>query len=73
MNLSILSVAAARNVTFLGLHGWLFDGDGINGALMIASPEGVRYLYDQGCEEKAVADAMTLQSAAIRLKTGRAE
>lgn len=68
MNTSNLSNLAAQNITFLGLFGWIFEGDDVGGAFVVTSPEGIRFFYDRGCEEKAVADAMSLQSVAATVK-----
>lgn len=48
------------NATFLRLAGWQFNMNGINGSITATSPDGIPYLYDQGCAAKAVSDAMAM-------------
>lgn len=56
------------NATMLRLADWTFAFDNPDGSIVVTSPDGIPYFYDQGCAEKAIADAMAmhLRSAAHR-------
>lgn len=53
------------NDTMLRLSDWTFAFDNPDGSIVVTSPDGIPYFYDQGCAEKAIADAMAMHQRSV--------